>query len=199
MTEEKENKPNNPEQIAKIMRMIESAEASLKNAHELLKELAPGALTAGAAGVEPVKSENATAYEEGTVQIVEGTFDGQNMIGPNEKIYPVPANYASKSKLVEGDRLKLSIQENGSFLYKQISPIQRKFVKGTLVNEDGQYKVLTEDSSYRVLLASVTYYKGTVGDEVTLILPEGKEATWGAIEAIIPQVAVGNYNKEDSM
>ena len=43
------------------------------------------------------------------------------MIGPKDKIFPVPANYASKSKLVEGDRLKLTILPNGSFVYKQIS------------------------------------------------------------------------------
>ena len=67
------------------------------------------------------------------------------------------------------------------------------------VMEQDIVKVLTEEGGHRVLLASVTYYKGTVGDEVTLILPEENEAIWGAIEAIIPQVAVGNYNKEDSM
>ena len=120
------------------------------------------------------------------------------MIGPSDKIFPVPANYASKSKLIQGDKLKLTIQPNGSFLYKQIAPTARKFIKGTLINEDGHYKVLAEDKSYKVILASVTYYKGTVGDEVTLVVPENGESDWAAIEAIIPQVSVGNYDKEKS-
>jgi hypothetical protein len=184
------------EQIVKIVRMIESAESSIKSAKVLLSELAPDAVS-----VMPGKthtSGDSTAYDEGENQIVEGNFDGQNMIGPNDKIYPIPANYASKSKLIEGDKLKLTIQPNGSFLYKQIAPAKRRFVKGALVNEDGQYRVLADGKSYRVLLASVTYYKGTVGDEVTIILPEDRDSEWGAIEAIIPQVSVGNYDKEDS-
>ena len=58
-------------------------------------------------------------------KIIEGQFDGQNMIGPDGKVYPVPANYASKSKLVEGDTLKLTIAQDGSFIYKQIGPVER--------------------------------------------------------------------------
>lgn len=185
------------EQISKALRMIENAESSLKAAREMLTNLAPDAVNSVPSS--NVEANDATAYEEGESQIVEGYFDGQNMVGPNEKIYPIPANYASKSKLVEGDKLKLTIMPNGSFLYKQIAPIDRVFVKGTLINEDGQYKVLADGESYRVLLASVTYYKGTVGDEVTLILPKEKSATWGAIEAIIPQVSVGNYNSNDAL
>ena len=182
------------EQISKILRMIESAESSIKSAKTLLGELAPADTQQSGVSLPT----DTTTYDEGENQIVEGYFDGQNMIGPEGKIYPIPANYASKSKLIDSDKLKLTIQPNGSFLYKQIAPAKRKFVKGTLINEDGQYKVLAKEKSYRVLLASVTYYKGTVGDEVTLILPEEKDSEWGAIEAIIPQVSVGNYDKEDS-
>lgn len=169
------------EQLSKALRLLEAAEASLKSAQNLLKELAPEAVQTMSS---TPKGETKT-YEEGDSQVVEGYFDGQNMIGPKDKVFPVPANYASKSKLVEGDRLKLTILPNGSFVYKQISPTDRDFVRGTLVNEDGQYKVIANDKSYRVLLASVTYYKGSVGDEVTLILPKGRDAIWGAIEAVL--------------
>ncbi|MFA6024297.1 MAG: hypothetical protein WC777_03730 [Candidatus Gracilibacteria bacterium] len=183
----------NNEQIAKILRMIEAGEASLRAARELLGQMNPEAHSE----LSTPKTEESSAYEQGENQIVEGVFDGQNMIGPNEKIYPVPANYASKSKLVEGDRLKLTILPNGSFMYKQISPIDRDFVKGTLVKEDGQFKVLANGKSYKVLLASVTYYKGNTGDEVTLITPKDRESSWGTIEAVIPQVG-GVYNTEEA-
>jgi len=183
------------EQITKILRMIDSAETSLHTARSLLVELAPGAMPE--MGARPIRATDARAYESGETQIVEGVFDGQNMIGPNDKIYPLAANYASKSKLVEGDRLKLTIMPNGSFLYKQISPIEREILKGTLVKEDGQFKVLANDKQYRVILASVTYYKGNVGDEVTLLIPKDKESIWGAIEAIIPQVGGSSYSEND--
>ena len=52
-------------------------------------------------------------------------YTSQVMIGPDGKSYPVPANYASKSKLVEGDILKLTIADDGGFIYKQIGPIAR--------------------------------------------------------------------------
>ncbi len=184
---------SNTEQISKILRTIDAAEASLKSARELLNELAPGILPTE----HKISGEEAKSYEAGENQVIEGTFDGQSMIGPNDKNYPVPANYASKSKLVEGDRLKLTILPNGTFLYKQISPIDREFVRGTLMKEDGQFKVVASGKSYRVLLASVTYYKGSVGDEVTLIIPKDREAIWGTIEAVLPSSNT-EYSEADS-
>ena len=65
-------------------------------------------------------------------KIVEGSFDGQVMMGVDGRQYPVPANYASKSKLVEGDMLKLVITDDGNFIYKQIGPFKRKNLKGPI-------------------------------------------------------------------
>ena len=182
--------------ITKALSLLENAQASIKAAYGLLGDFGLQADTEEHGHVNT--PTDAKAYDEGETQIVEGYFDGQNMIGPNEKTFPVPANYASKSKLVEGDKLKLTIMSNGSFLYKQISPIDREFLKGILVKEDGHFKVIVGEKSYRVLLASVTYYKGTVGDEVTIIIPSEKDSVWAAIEAIIPQVGHENYGIEDS-
>ena len=124
--------------------------------------------------------------DDGNHAVIEGVFDGQSMIGSDKKIYPVPANYASKSKLVEGDTLKLTIVEDGSFIYKQIGPIDRKTIRGVLVRDDrGEYRATVGAKQYRVLLASVTYFKGLPGDEVTLLVPSSGSATWAAIENII--------------
>ncbi|MDZ7744984.1 MAG: hypothetical protein U5K77_04515 [Candidatus Saccharibacteria bacterium] len=70
--------------------------------------------------------------EDNLGKVIEGVFDGQNMVGSDGKTYPVPANYASKSKLVQGDILKLTIADDGAFMYKQIGPIPRKQLVGTL-------------------------------------------------------------------
>lgn len=119
-------------------------------------------------------------------RIIEGVFDGQNMQGNDGEEYPVPPNYASKSKLVEGDVLKLTIETDGGLVYKQINPVERKRVVGTLVvDELGNFGVQTPEKTYKILLASVTFYKAQEGDEVTVLIPEHGEGDWGAVEHVI--------------
>jgi bifunctional DNA-binding transcriptional regulator/antitoxin component of YhaV-PrlF toxin-antitoxin module len=98
----------------------------------------------------------------------------------------VPANYASKSKLIEGDILKLTVADDGSFIYKQIGPIERRQIIGTLLQRDGKYFVEANGREYRILLASVTYFRVNTGDQVTIVVPaENPEATWAAVEAAL--------------
>ncbi|MFA6474826.1 MAG: hypothetical protein WCV88_01335 [Patescibacteria group bacterium] len=123
----------------------------------------------------------------GNNQVIEGVFNGQNMVGADGKVYTVPSNYASKSKLVEGDILKLTIKSDGTFIYKQIGPVERKRMVGALVRDDstGELSVLVGKRSYRVILAAVTYYKGQPGDEVVILTPEDGESQWAAVENLI--------------
>jgi len=113
------------------------------------------------------------------------------MVGPDGKQYPVPANYASKSKLVEGDVLKLTIADDGSFIYKQIGPVDRQRLIGELSRDEtsGEYRVEAAGRPYKILLASVTYFKGEVGDEVVVLVPTEGEARWAAVENIIKKGA----------
>jgi hypothetical protein len=162
-------------QVKRLRSLIQEAETSLAAAKELLISII------GDDGnvVTPRNSQ-----EDVGGKVVEGVFDGQVMIGPDGKSYPVPANYASKSKLVEGDILKLTIADDGGFIYKQIGPVMRKQVIGTLVQHDGTYYVETNGKEYRILLASVTYFRLTEGNQVTIIIPEDNpDATWAAVEA----------------
>ncbi|MFA6428078.1 MAG: hypothetical protein WCW02_00840 [Candidatus Buchananbacteria bacterium] len=121
--------------------------------------------------------------------VVEGVFDGQQMIGSDGKQYTVPANYASKSKLVEGDILKLTIAKNGSFIYKQISPIVRERVIGTIVKDEdtSSFFVVNDERKWRVLTASVTYFNGDTGDEAVILVPKEGKSKWAAIENVIKQ------------
>ncbi len=158
--------------------------SSLKTANSLMREMT---------GVSDSGRERlvtrASRIDAGPVngRVVEGAFDGQNMVDSNGQTYPVPANYASKSKLVEGDGMKLTITDEGKFIYKQIAPVTRRTVVGVLIQEDGQYKVLAEGKAFRVLLASVTFYRAEVGDQVTILLPTDNDASWGTVEAVIPK------------
>ena len=80
----------------------------------------------------------------------------------------------------------MTISDDGSFIYKQIGPIERKKMLGMLlVDEKGDFKVLAEGKPYKVLLASLTYFKAEAGDEVTIVVPQGKETEWAAVENVI--------------
>ena len=169
--------PELPDKQAKRLKaLIEEAETSLSAAKELLISLV---------GDDPIAVK--ASKEENIGKVIEGVFDGQNMVGGDGKTYPVPANYASKSKLVQGDILKLTIADDGSFMYKQIGPIPRKQLVGALAQKEGHYVVTVGDREYRVLLASVTYFKAKPGDQVSINVPEDDslETEWAALEAAL--------------
>jgi len=162
-------------QIKRLRALIQEAETNLAAANELLISL-----------VGDDEKMAPVAKEDNLGKVIEGVFDGQNMVGSDGKTYPVPANYASKSKLVQGDILKLTVAEDGAFLYKQIGPIPRKQVVGQLKLENGHYLVDVNGRDFRVLLASVTYFKAKPGDQVSVNLPEDDSAAeWAALEAAL--------------
>ncbi len=181
------------QKIAAIREMIANAERTIVSARAMLSQLEGKPMKRSAPKV--------SSDEEG--EIVEGVFDGQVMMGTDGKQYPVPANYASKSKLVEGDMLKLTITPDGSFVYKQIGPVERKRLIGIVSQDDlGNYVVIAEGKAYRVLLASVTYFKAEPADEVTVVVPKGSESVWGAIENLVKKGGSGDFatlseNSED--
>jgi len=175
------------DKILQIQELIESAASSLKTANSLLRDITGIVDTDRERHSARASATSSGAGVSAEGKVVEGIFDGQNMTDSSGQSYPVPANYASKSKLVEGDGMKLTITDEGKFIYKQILPIDRKAVVGVLIQEDGQYKVLADGKAYRVLLASVTFYRAEVGDQVAILLPQGMEGTWGAIDAVIPK------------
>lgn len=163
-------------QIKRLRALLNDAETNVAAAKELLVSI-----------VGKDSELIGKAKEKVLGKVIEGVFDGQNMLGSDGKTYPVPANYASKSKLVQGDILKLTIAEDGTFLYKQIGPVPRKQVVGVLTQKDGHYFVEVNKKQYRVLLASVTYFKAKPGDQVSVSIPEDPsvEAEWAALEAAL--------------
>ncbi|KKR20474.1 MAG: 50S ribosomal protein L7/L12 [Parcubacteria group bacterium GW2011_GWE2_39_37] len=166
-----QNVKENNEQIIKLLSTFVATEENLR-------------ISVGQAIDESSKGlSNSSGAEE---KIIEGVFDGENMIGPDGKSYNISANYASKSKLVEGDVLKLSITGNGTFIYKQIGPIERERVSGILKRVgENEFIVTAEGKSWRIINASVTYFKGEEGDEVIILVPKVGESKWAAVENII--------------
>lgn len=173
--------------LLQIQELIDSAMSSLKTAGSLLREVTGVTDSSKERLSTKASSMGMASYASTTAKVVEGIFDGQNMVDSEGQTYPIPANYASKSKLVEGDGMKLSITDEGKFIYKQIAPVERRTMIGVLIQEDGQYKVLAEGKAYRLLLASVTFYRAEIGDQVTIIVPKNGQVAWGAVEAVIPK------------
>jgi len=122
----------------------------------------------------------------GSERIIEGVFDGEKMIGNDGQEFAVPANYASKSKLVEGDILKLTINQHGDFLYKQIGPVERKKIVSVIgLDKNGDYFAVADKKKWKILPASVTYFKGQPGDEAIILVPKDAVSKWAAVENIV--------------
>lgn len=169
--------------IQNLIQSVQAAKASLQAVDKwsrLLQE------SKGIEAISDKQSFDIYGEESENEKVLEGFFDGIRMISDDGSQFPIPANYASKSKLVEGDRLKLSIKPNGAFIFKQIEMIPRKAVTGKMILDGNQYKVLCSEREYNILYASVTFYKGKIGDTVTVLIPEGRDASWGAVDNIIP-------------
>ena len=121
--------------------------------------------------------------------IIEGEFDGYFMVGDDLKKYPVPVNYSSKSKLIPGDKLKVTIKDNGELIYKLITPAERKHIRAVLTKDEkdtNKFLAISSDKqTYNLNTAAVSFFKWLPGDEVYITI--NKEGIWSyaALEAII--------------
>jgi len=158
--------------LERINRLLTNAENQISEAKELLfgKQI-------------KVKARSLERDDNG--QVIEGVFNGETMIDGEGNEYPVPANYASKSKLIPGDILKLTIAEDGTFIFKQIGPVERKNLIGLLEEDDDQYYVAVGSDRYKVLLASITYFKANPGDKMTIVVPAESPSEFAAVENVI--------------
>ena len=175
----------NKKTIEAIRDFIVTAEKSIKNAKKLLKDVLE---EEGMSLDSPLdlNTSGLNSYTSDDSKIIEGVFTGEQMLGSDGNKYPVPVNYASKSKLVQWDKLKLTIAPNGKMLYKQISPIPREIKNGLLTKDKEKYQVIADGVTYDVLTAAVTHFKAEIWDHISVIIPEGKSATFAAIDAVIP-------------
>lgn len=182
----------NKKTIEAIRDFITTAEKSIKNAKKLLRDVME---EEGISLDSPVDLDTSglNSYSSQDSKIVEGVFTGEQMLGADGNKYPVPVNYASKSKMVQGDKLKLTIMPNGKMLYKQIAPIARTILTGLLTKDKDKYQVIANWVSYDVLTAAVTHFKAEIWEHISVIIPEGKNATFAAIDAVIPS----EWSKED--
>ena len=130
--------------------------------------------------------ERTLAPTYGSYSMVEGVFNGQRMIGEDGNQYEVPQNYASKSKMVEGDLLKLTITAEGKQYYKQVGPVARRSLMGELMQDpQGNWVVVADRIPYKILTATVTFYKARQGCQAIILVPEEGQASWGAVDSFL--------------
>lgn len=182
-TEAGEQKEDNDPNIEMLRNVLESTQENIKRALDVLsaKGSDVSAFRLRSSKIPP------DIAPDGSERIVEGVFNGENMVGSDGKEYSIPPNYASKSKLVEGDILKLTITHNGSFIYKQIGPIEREKLKAVLIQDEitGDWYAVADSRRWKLLTASVTYFRGEPGDEIVILIPKNSKSLWGAVENII--------------
>lgn len=176
---------NENQKIAVARKVLKSVHEAVGNVLRLLEESEP----MKPEQVDKLMSELRAAVPaaENGGRSVEGVFDGQSMISDDGKQYHVPPNYASKSKLVEGDRLKVTISPSGQFLFKQIGPAPRERMVGKLLQDPTSrlFSVVANDHKWNVLTASITYFRGEAGDEVMIVIPQGTPSKWAAVDHVI--------------
>jgi hypothetical protein len=160
--------------LIEIRKLLDEAEGKVQAVKRILFEQ-----------VYQEQAENLCNNDNSKSTMIEGVFDGMDMIDKFGKKYPVPANYSSKSKLVPGDNLKLTISDDGGFIFKQIGPIERKRLIGRLEKDDEGWQIKCDDNKYNVNQASITYFKAKEGDKLTIIVPKTGETDWAAIENLI--------------
>lgn len=174
----------NKKAIEAILDFINTAEKSIKNAKKILKDVIETNNIDLDKKVD-LDTKGLNTYESEESKIVEWVFTGSEMMGVDGIKYPVPVNYASKSKMVQWDKLKLTIEQNGKMIYKQIEPIEREIKTGLVVKENDTYQVVSGGDTYDLLTAAITHFKANIWDKISILVPKNKKATFAAIEAII--------------
>ena len=171
--------------LAAVRDLLDAAQKSVHSAKKILLSMSDGEVSGRE--LDYIDASGLHAYKSGDEKIVEGVFTGESMLGSDGNTYPVPQNYASKSHLVQGSKLKSIIGSDGKIIYKIIEEMPYETKIGLLAANRDKYQVVADGKAYNVLMASVTFLKAQIGDSVSIRVPKGKEATYAAVEAVIPK------------
>lgn len=114
--------------------------------------------------------------------ITDGVFDGKHMITDDGVIHPVSENYASKSKLVEGDMLQMISHADGRRYFKQISRVARATATAILecIDQNSGIAATSNGTRYHILLAPLRFFRVTPGDTIQLEVPTDG-GVWAAV------------------
>lgn len=116
---------------------------------------------------------------------IEGVFDGFYLIADDGSRHEVPPNYAAKSRLVFGDRLKI-VEEDGKKVFKQIQKPERKEVKGVLSKKEGKWYLLTDLGTYKISDVAAEFNRVALNEEAVGLIPENQSnIPYAALDRVI--------------
>lgn len=116
----------------------------------------------------------------------EGVFDGVNIVTESGEEYCIPSNYTSKSKLIEGDIIRIIISDGGQVICKQIElTVREGIVAEAFEMENGEVALLHNGKAYKISVASKTFWNIKNGDKVLAKIPKNGTGKWAAVEMVI--------------
>jgi len=117
----------------------------------------------------------------------EGVFDGRFLIADTGEKMEVPSNYAAKSRIVYGDRLK-AYEEDGKNMFKQVEKVDRRKVPAVVSKKEGKFFALTEFGDHEISSTAVEFNNIKVNDKIQVILPETNlKAPYAALDKTLEQ------------
>ena len=177
--------------LSHILSIIEIAENNLKSAKSLLVQNMSEEKKLSSDNQVSRKSKIVNPEENQALEVIEGYFDGESMVGDNGQIYPVPQNYASKTQLIIGDRMKSILTADSKRIFKLIQPAERERAVGTFAIEGEDYVCLVDNlpQPVKILKASATFAMKNLGlqpgREIAIIIPKKSTPTYGAFSSVI--------------
>ncbi len=175
-----------PKKLIAIKDLLDSAQKSIISAKKILATMSD--VVELKKELESFDTTGLSNYTSGEDKIIEWVFTGEAMLWSDGAMYPVPQNYASKSKLVQWSKLKAIIHNDGKITYKIIEEIEHETKIWILTKNKDRFQIIADGKTYNTLLAAVTFIKWEIGDSVSIRIPKGKDATYAAVEAIIPKI-----------
>jgi len=115
----------------------------------------------------------------------EGMFDGVYLVMDDGSKLEVPPNYAAKSRLVYGDRLKV-VEEDGKKVFKQIQKPERKEIEGVLSKKEGKWYLLAETGTYKISDVAAEFNKAELNEKAVGLVPaDNLKVPFAALDKIV--------------
>jgi hypothetical protein len=134
--------------------------------------------------IESMEHEDKKSYYQ-NIPGVEGYFDGQYLVSDDGRKTEVPGNYAAKSRLVYGDRLKVFVEDSKQ-IFKQITKAERKKIEGVLSKKEGRWYLLANEGTYRIADVAAEFNSAQLNDKAYAYVPAGNlNVSYAALDLVV--------------
>ena len=170
--------------IQRINQALSAAISSINLAKNLLKD---------------IEGSSESRIDTREIEGIVGIFDGKSLVTIDGVRLDVPVNYASKSKIVFGDTLKM-IEDNDRKVFKQIERVKRLTKIGILSKQGDEMVVVTGDGTYKILQVAVEFYNLKDGGQVQVLVPEDNiHAPFATIDKNLENMEDEHIKKTDKL